>query len=110
MDILLATFFFCIVAVMMYFAHLRLGAVKEAELIVQRQFEPIDKNVVEDGFSFYDGEALERYKTIVRRIRQQYGHDGFKVGHMAWLIHVMDNPQIDVHSVEIPAFVQRDKN
>lgn len=107
MDSLLIFFFFCIGAVMVYLARLRLRAVKAAEVIVQRQFEPIDQSVVDDGFSFYDGDALQRYTTIVRRIRQQYGHEGFKVGHMSWLIHVMENPQIDVHSVEIPSFVQR---
>ena len=42
--------------------------------------------------------------TIVRRIREQYGHDGFKVGHMAWLLPLLDDRKIDVKSIDIPAF------
>lgn len=89
---------------LMHHAHQKFLAIKSAEMIVKRQYEPLDKNVIEDGFSFYEGEELKRYTTIVRRIRQQYGHDGFKVGHMSWLIELMEDPQIDVHSVDIPSF------
>lgn len=89
---------------LMYHAHRKFLAIKSAEMIVKRQYEPLEKYVIDDGFSFYEGDELKRYTTIVRRIRQQYGHDGFKVGHMAWLLDLMDKPQIDVNSVDIPAF------
>jgi hypothetical protein len=82
----------------------KLRGIRAAERIVACQFEPISKKVIDEGFDFFEGEQLNRYAVIVRRIREQYGHDGFKVGHMAWILQLLDDSNIDVNSIDIPDF------
>jgi hypothetical protein len=77
---------------------------KHALEIVERQYEPADKNIIEAGFKYYSGKQLERYTILLTRMRQQYGHDGLKVGHQALLIAVVSDSKQDVNTVKIPSF------
>jgi hypothetical protein len=87
-----------------FFVLRKIEALKSAQYIIENQFKLIDKGVIEEGFNFFQGYQLTRYKTLIIRIRTQHGHNGFKVGHMAWLMQIMDDESIDVSSVKIPTF------
>ncbi|MEH6454867.1 MAG: hypothetical protein V7749_00965 [Cocleimonas sp.] len=78
---------------------------KHAKEIIKRQFEPADQKVIEAGFKFYSGKKRERYIRLLTRMRQQYGHDGLKIGHQAMLIAVVSDSKQDVDTVQIPPFV-----
>jgi hypothetical protein len=82
----------------------KVKGLKSAQFIIENQFKPIDKGVIEEGFRFFQGDELTRYKTLIVRIRTLYGHEGVKVGHMAWIMQIMNDESIDVHSIEIPTF------
>jgi hypothetical protein len=82
-------------------------SLKHAEDIVKRQFEAADPKIIEAGFKFYSGKQLERYTTLLIRMRRQYGHDGLKVGHQALLIAVVSDKNQDVNTVVIPSFTEK---
>lgn len=90
----------------MIYLRRRLGGLHAAEIIIKEQFNPIPKTVIEQGFNEFKGEELKRYKALVLRIRSQHGHDGFKVGHMAWILQILDDKSIDVETVDIPSFIK----
>lgn len=95
----------CLIAsIAAIFANRKHSALKAAEMIVKHQSRPIDVSVIDEGFAFYKGDELKRYTTLVRRVRQQFGHEGFCVGHMAWVVKIMDRPDIDENTVTIPKF------
>ena len=54
------------IAPMFYLKH-KLGGLKSAKVIIKEQFNPIPKKVIEQGFTEFKGEDLNRYKALVLR-------------------------------------------
>lgn len=106
---LISIFVLSLAAMVILFILRTYRSLRAAETIVKTQFQPCDPKVIEQGFDFFKGEELRRYTVIVRRIRQEYGHQGFKVGHMAWLMGLLEKKDLDANTIKIPSFIQSEE-
>jgi hypothetical protein len=94
--------FLCIAGSVYFFR--KVNNIKNAKYIVNNQSDRVSPYVLDQGFEEFKGAELERYKKLVMRVRSQCGHNNVKVGHVAWILHVMDDESVDVLIVDIPSF------
>lgn len=85
----------------------KVAGMRAAKYIAENQFDPVDPSVIEQGFQYYDGDNLNRYTILIRRLRTKLGHNGITIGHLAWVAHAISNSTIDPESEVLPDFKKK---
>ncbi|ELP5729287.1 hypothetical protein QTV44_002553 [Vibrio vulnificus] len=87
------------------FFHKQYAGMVAAEEIVRTQFNPADPNVLDELVEQAKVRGNEKYVlNVLQTIRQQYGRDGVKVGHIMWILHLVETGYPDINDMEIPSF------
>lgn len=84
----------------------RYKGLKHAEFVVQHQFDKANPELIKQGFAYFKGDQLERYKVVVDRVNEAVGSDGLLVGHVQWIMFVVEDEKVDIQNVKIPSFTR----
>lgn len=83
--LLTASSVFIIFGLTRYFSNQR--EIKAANQIMRMQYDKASQQNVEDLLNQFKGsQEKERIIREVRYVRTQLGHEGLKIGHLAWIV------------------------
>lgn len=87
-----------------YFYRQYVGMVAAVK-IVRTQFNPADTKVLDELVEEAKVDGNDIYVLgVLRTIRQKYGQDGVRVGHIMWILHLTELGCPDIATMEIPSF------
>ncbi len=88
-----------------YFYFRQYSALKTAGRIVRTQTQPAHKKVIDELIDEAEKNGKKEYMlNVLRRIREEHGHKGVKVGHIIWLLHLVETGYPDITDMKIPSF------
>ncbi len=97
---------FCVAFHLALKSYYHYRGLKHAEFVIQFQFDKANPDLIKQGFSYFKGDQLERYKVVVDRVYEAVGSDGLLVGHIQWIMQVVEDDKVDIHNVKIPSFTR----
>jgi len=99
--------FFVACLIGMVFSRRHLKDLKTAEKMIIEQFDPSPNSEVNSLIeSIKKGEARDRVIREFYNIRQAYGHDGVKKGHIFWVLHKIEHGLPE--DGNIPPFIRKE--
>lgn len=88
-----------------YYCFRRFTGISTARRIVRTQTNPAPQNVLDELVEEAKASGNEKYLLdTLRTIREKFGHDGVKVGHIMWILHLIETGYPDIGDMEIPSF------
>ncbi|WP_299006953.1 hypothetical protein [uncultured Shewanella sp.] len=81
----------------LYFIAKQLKSMKHAEHIVKRgQFEPLRQDVLNEAINDAQEKGnKDQFLQLLTQIRQTYGHDGVKLGHLYWIWRMIEEDELN---------------
>lgn len=88
-----------------YFCFRKHSALKAAERIVRTQTQPAHKKVIDELVDEAEKHGKKGYMlNVLRRIREEHGQNGVKVGHIIWILHLVETGYPDINDMKVPSF------
>lgn len=76
----------------LFFITKQLKAIRHAEYVVKRgQFEPLRKDLLNEAINDAKKQGnQDQFLQLLTQVKQTYGHDGVKSGHLYWIWQMID--------------------
>ncbi len=78
--------------------------IKAAEFIVESQYQPLPQYLLDEAVVEADRAGTKaKLLKILALVRQRYGHEGVKIGHLVWAWQCIEE-NMELESLDIPSF------